>query len=268
MDCAEALERLEEAFLGPGKLRALESDGSAAGIALRDHLSTCEGCSRELRAWRVAAQALDAATPDSVVASVGVRGRLLEAVVAEPRSMLEPTLATSPVAGAATAAARGQSAMSAVTRAALAAAAAVLLFAAGALLGGPLGLVPTPAAPPALDRAAFISAAVDRVLAQPGHRVLELHDQAGARSGTLVFDQASRELVVVSRALEPSATGREYHCFVERDGERSWVGRMVEYEGISWWAGPLDEPADAGGPGDRFLVVREGDTEPALSGGL
>jgi hypothetical protein len=41
---------------------------------------------------------------------------------------------------------------------------------------------------------------------------------------------------------------------------------MHFYEDTGYWAGPVDAPTDPGQPGDQFLVVLDGQTEPALAG--
>jgi len=264
MDCAETLGRIEAARLGPGKLRSLETDQSEAGVALREHMSTCQGCARELSAWRHADLVLRAATPDSLSASPDVRAGLLAAIATRPRS--EAATARLPAVAPAEVAVRLRAGVPDIVRIGIAAALGALIFVAGAALGGPLGIVP-PSAPGSGREAgaAFVSAAVDRVLALPTHQVVELRDASGARSGTILFDDGTRELVVVSRTLRAASTDQEYGCYVERDGMWTRIGRMVEYEGISWWVGELSEPPDAGRPGDRFVVALEVGS-PTLSG--
>lgn len=264
MDCAESLDRIEAAVLSPGRLRSLETDQSEAGIALRQHISMCEECARELRAWRYADLALRAATPDSVMPSPDARARLLTAIAGLPAR--EPVADHQPVVPPAGVAVRIRPAVPDVARIGVAAALAALIFVTGAALGGPLGIAPpAPSGSGQEEGAAFVSAAVDRVLAQPAHQIVELQDASGSRSGTLLFDDSTRELVVVSRTLRPAPADAEYGCYVERDGEWTRIGRMVEYEGISWWVGELIEPPDGGRPGDRFVVALEIGT-PTLSG--
>lgn len=260
MDCAETLGLIESAVLGPGKLRALETGQSVDGMALRRHLSTCAECAREVDAWRIADLALRAATPESLSASPALRARVLAEITGMPRA---DHAAERPPEDVPT---RVRPAVPDVARIALAAALAALIFVTGAALGGPIGIAPP--ATPSSDReagAAFVSAAVDRVLGRPAHRVVELVDAVGSRSGTILFDEGTRELVVVSRTLSPAPAGTEYGCYVEREGEWTRIGRMIEYEGTSWWVGELTEPGEAGRPGDRFIVALETGT-PTLSG--
>ncbi|MEO8461892.1 MAG: hypothetical protein ABI555_01655, partial [Chloroflexota bacterium] len=49
---AEALERLADLALEPGRLARLESDGSTEMVALRSHLAACDRCATELAGWR------------------------------------------------------------------------------------------------------------------------------------------------------------------------------------------------------------------------
>lgn len=276
---AEALDRLEAAFLAPGGWPALEAGATEDAAAIREHLAGCPDCAAEQRAWHVAGWALAENVPDTLRAPAGARERTLAAVadtaVTRPVRVLAtppsdpPPSATPLVVPASMRAPRPSTPRPAVL--ALAAAFAAALFLAGAVLGGPLGLVSQDPHDVAVTdtQAAAVASAVDRVLQQPEHVTVPLLDAAGAAGGSVLFDPDSRQLVVLSEALEPVPAGSEYGCYLERDGERTRVGRLKVVDDAAFWMGPMAEPADAGRSGDRFVVIRDDRPEaPVLSGGF
>ncbi len=302
MDHAEVLDRLEAAFVGPGKLAALEADTSPEGAALREHLESCVACAQEYRAWRAAARALDLVTPDSVHAPTEARARILAAVAGSARATQRGSVPAAqpaatpislPVAAvpaaqpaampAATSASQAVSAEAGVPHVddaptpfrrpaaprpawiGLAAAAAVIVFLAGAFLAGPLGLSPAGEAPDGVP--VVVTAAMDRILQQPDHREITLADAAGHASGTLLLDPGAHQIVVLSSALAAAPTGKTYDCYLDRNGQRTWVGQMDSTDGFAYWAGPLADPAGAGQSGDRFeVVLGDASAAPMLSG--
>ncbi len=282
MDHAEVLDRLEAAFLEPGGLAALDAEPSEEAAAIREHLGGCPGCAAERRAWHIAGWAMADNVPDTLSAPLAARARILAAVagtgVARPvsgsvpfgappvasHSSVTPLVVPAGIPGS-------RSATPRPAMLALAAAFAAALFLAGAVLGGPLGLVSDDRNDVAVidTQAAAVAAAVHRVLQRPEHVTVPLVDAAGEAGGSVLFDPASSELVVVSEALEAIPEGREYGCFLERDGERTRVGRLKVVGDAAFWMGPMTEPADAGRSGDRFVVVRDDRPEvPVLSGGF
>jgi hypothetical protein len=280
MDHAEVLDRLEAAFLTPGGLPALHVDRSDEATSLRAHLATCWECAVEHRAWEVAGFAMDANVPETLRAPSGARERTLAAVAttgvarAASAPMRPPTdlrLSTSAPIEPAALVPPGRVATPRPRVLAIAAAFAAAIFLAGAVLGGPLGLVSQegPDTSVADARVAAVASAVDRVLQQPEHMIVALVDAAGVSGGSVLFDPMSRELVVVSQALEVIPEGREYGCFLEREGQRIRVGRLQVVGDAAYWMGPMDAPRDAGRSGDRFVVVRDDRPEaPVLSGGF
>jgi hypothetical protein len=290
MDHAEVQARLEAATAGPGKLAGLEADRSPEGLELLRHLESCAECRKELEAWRLVGASLAVATPDTVGASPEARNRILAAVVAEgvargagasvpPPIPIAPDVPVDPrasmtAAGTSRRPSAGLRRTSAEDREArgtgfrwlaLAAAAAVAIFVLGAILGGPLGLIPQPQEEGS-DADRVVARALD-VLARPGHRTAALTTPTGEPGGFVAMSPGSGELVVVSNALEPPLGGAEYECFLDRDSDRYPIGNMNQITDELWfWAGEVTEPPDAGLPGDEFLVILEGATEPTLSG--
>jgi hypothetical protein len=138
---------------------------------------------------------------------------------------------------------------------AAAAALAVLAFVAGALSMAYLA----PRDDSALARAAMVMAEMAR---DPGTHAMTLHDPTGAPGGTLMYAPDSKMLVVFSEKLtEPEGDG--YDCFLERDGERTWIGPMLFEARTAFWAGPVRSDA-LPQAGDRFLVLDERDDPTPL----
>ena len=137
---------------------------------------------------------------------------------------------------------------------------------AGALLGGPLGL--TPQSDTASAELARVVAAAGDALAESGHTVAALQTADGSPGGAVIASPSSGELIVMSRALPPLENGRRYACLMIRDGTRTKVGYMHFSGNVSYWAGPVKDPADAGQPGDEFVVVPDDaiTQPPTLSG--
>jgi hypothetical protein len=297
MDHAEVLSRLEQAVVGPGKLARIETDRSEAGIALLRHLETCPECRREFEAWRRLDAAMALATPDDLAAPIDARSRVLAAVAAQgvargPGAAVPPPIPLAPDAPLELRAtsATPQTPISSGTRRmrqattqrvpevaasegrgvpfrwlALAAAAAVVIFALGALLGGPLGLIPQPEVRNDLER---VIGGAWGVLSDPDHKTARLETLDGQPGGFVATSWESDRLVVMSDTLEPTSDGTRYECFVVRDGQETRIGNMNPVGDYWFWAGTLEDPvpADVGLPGDEFVIRRQGATEPALSG--
>ena len=101
-----------------------------------------------------------------------------------------------------------------------------------------------------------MSVTVDRVLQDPNHQVIELRDLDGVSRGSVSW--SSRDLVVLTTALAPAPAGRVYRCWIERDGQRSGVGRMVFAGGTSFWVGTLGAWGSASfGSGSTFGISLE-----------
>lgn len=155
------------------------------------------------------------------------------------------------------------------------AAVAVAVFAAGALLGGPLGLAPAPvptATPAFAAGAAPVAGAFADLLAQAGQLTVALTDGDGEPAGAVVVSTADRRLIVVTRTAIPA--DEPWVVAFERDGERTPIGTLVSEPDavsgapVSWWIGELPDalPTDAFATGDRIVVVPEARTweTPAL----
>lgn len=103
---------------------------------------------------------------------------------------------------------------------------------------------------------ANVTAALDRVIVDPGHRAVELRSGDGSVGGSVAW--SSHDLVVLSTALAPPPAGTVYRCWIERDGERAPIGRMFFAGGTSYWTGSLDEWATTSlTAGSRFGISLE-----------
>jgi hypothetical protein len=88
---------------------------------------------------------------------------------------------------------------------------------------------------------------------------------AGA-SGTVEFSATTGQLVVVASGLTEPAGNQQLGCWIEVDGNRRSIGRMVFGGGISYWVGSVVRLGTIA-PGTKFGVSLPGD-EPVLVGQL
>ncbi len=243
MDHAEVRERLADLALEPARLWGLEDDGSPDGVALREHLDACEACHAELVAIRRTDGALrdalaageEAEPPAALRAPPGLRASVLDAsaIRRSPRPRLPLALA----------------------------AALVLALTSGGFLlqrSAQLDVASTE-----LAGLSSATAALDRILADPDHRVVTLRAADGMAGGTVAWDGS--EVVVLATSLTRPTDGRIYRCWVEEGGDRSGVGTMWFSGSTAYWAGTLDEWGAALGPGSRFgvsLIQPAGGGEP------
>jgi Anti-sigma-K factor rskA, C-terminal len=256
VDHAEVRDRLQDALLGPGKLTALEAGASAEGAQLAAHLEACPACRRELDALWETSAALAAAAPDDLHAPPEARERVLRAIhgTGALRGPGRPQLLRP-------SSVRGLQAWPAR----LAAIAAVVLFAAGGLLAMRLASELDEAAKTTAELSRIVVATED-LLRDPSAVRVALARPDGYEAGSLLASRDQDRIVVLAQDLPEPPSGGSYFCYLERDGRRIPVGYMHLAGDLAYWAGPMAEPADAGSPGDRFLVVREWDGMPALVG--
>lgn len=247
---AEAHERLADLALEPG---ALDRLGSPEADELAAHVATCEPCRHDVDAWRRTHARLeeargtgpdrvalgDLAADDPIVTPPALRAAVRRAVRDLPRAGAS-TPATRGPASAPVAPVgpgwrflpRGRRAAGRVLR--LVAVVGIVALGAGLLLDQSIRLDRTRQQTAALEA---VAATLDRVLRDPDHRVVDLRDADGAIRGSLSW--SSRDLVVLTTALEPPPPDRVYRCWIERNGVRSPVGRMWFAGGTAFWSGSL-----------------------------
>lgn len=232
MTHAEARELMEALFATP----ADAGPDAAARGALVAHLAECPDCAREHAALAATAAALQLAYGPPPA----LRQRVLDAVARTGRDR-------SGAAAASPSAATGGRLIAFPRALAAAAALAVLAFVAGAL--SMVYLAPRES-DSALAKAAMVMAEMAR---DPSAHAMTLRDPNGAPGGTVMYAPDSSMLVVFSEMLEEPASGR-YDCYLEREGQRTWIGPMLFEDDTAFWAGPVrtDTPPRQG---DRFLVL-------------
>ena len=267
---AEAHERLADLALEPG---ALDRLGPAATDALGAHVVTCETCRRDVEAWRrTHARLLEARGPgedrvdlaqlagdDPIVAPPELRGAVLAAARRTPPAGRSPGVVTGrnvapaevvvpvPIVSRASAmrlSGRGRPAIGRFLP--LVAVLAIAIVGAGFVVNQAGRL---DRAGQEVARLEAVTASLNRVLRDPAHQVVDLRRADGSSSGSLSW--SSRDLVVLTTALEPPPPDRVYRCWIERNGKRSPVGQMWFAGGSAFWNGTLDEWAttsfEAGG---------------------
>ncbi|TAL07114.1 MAG: anti-sigma factor [Chloroflexota bacterium] len=248
---ADAHERIADLSLEPDGLLTLAreladvdagANSSPAHRELLAHVVGCAECRADVVAWSrthgMVREALIDATGSGLVADLADAPR-----VAAPAGLRDAVLAQirqDPEPGADRSIRSLRPDWSMIRRIRLrsvlpiAAVLAVIVVAGGALLDGSARLGRAESEAVALEA---MSVTVDRVLQDPDHRVIELRDLDGISRGSVSW--SSRDLVVLTTALAPPPEGRVYRCWIERDGQRSGVGRMVFAGGTSFWVGTL-----------------------------
>ena len=267
MDHAEARELLLDLASEPARLRELDRDPGAGAAGLRAHVATCAACGADRDAWRATFAALDMAIRadvtggDDPARSLGDLARSAGSVT-PPARLRERTLAIAleetpvPLRRAAT------PRRSLRPAAWLAIAAALVVFVGGAAIAVDRSRQ--------LDQAraenaalAGVTATLDQILQDPGHRVATLTTSAGAPAGSLSWSASNGTVAVLSTALQAPPAGQVYRCWIEQDGARVPVGEMQFSGSTAYWAGSLASWGYAPAPGDRFTVS----LEPAAGGG-
>jgi hypothetical protein len=272
MDHGAAHERIEELLLEPARLAALEASRAPEDLALREHLAGCPTCRADLEGWaRIQATLADAipATAAGAAAAVepmeppaSLRARVLSAVRAEAPA--EPASLTAvPMAGAR---ARPWAWFGGPRTSwlSLAAALVVLVVGAGVLLNQAARLSTEQARAESLGEAV---AAVERILAEPGHRIVALKAQGGADAGSISWSR--HDWVVLTSALGEPATNQRFTCWLENGSKSVRVG-VMEFAGqTAYWVATVDNwktwEIDAT---TRFVVSLEPAGAQTRSGGI
>lgn len=243
MDHGAAHERIEELLFEPARLVGLESSRAPEDLALREHLAGCPTCRADLEGWaRLQAAVSDALPGIAAEAAAAVepmepppslRARVLSAVRAEAPTE-SASLAPVPMAEARPRrlAWFGQPRTAWL---ALAAALVVLVVGAGFAVDQAARLSDEQARAESLGEAV---AAVDRILAEPQHRIVALKTQGGADAGSISWSR--HDWVVLTSALGEPATDQRYTCWLENGSKSVRVG-VMEFAGQSaYWVATVD----------------------------
>ena len=251
MDHAAAHERIEDLLLEPTRLAALAASDAPSDVALRAHLETCPTCRADLEGWERIQRHLADALPDSAreataaVEPIELPPSLRASVLAEARDT-DPSPAPFVLA-------RARSRRAVATWIGLAAS-IIVLTGAGVITVDQVAR--RMAAETEANALSSALAAVDRVLEEPGHRVVNLQNAAGDASGSISW--SSHDLVVLTTALAPPAADHRYRCWLEEGGSNVPVGWMYMAGTTAYWVGSLDEWATFQiGPATRFVVTLE-----------
>jgi hypothetical protein len=258
MDHGTAHERIEDLLLEPGRLAALPTSRAPEDAALRDHLAGCPACRADLDGWARMQAAVSDALPASIDAAniavqpVELPPSLRARVLASVRpAAAETSLAPVPMAGGSRRWAIGSPPRAAWLG--LAAALVVMIVGAGVLVRQAAELSTAQEEAQGLTQAV---AAVDRILSEPGHRVVGLTTPQGAAGGSISWTR--HDLVVLSTALAAPKPGEIYRCWLNSDGQGWAVGRMYFAGDTAYWVGSLDEWASFEiGPTTKFRVSLE-----------
>lgn len=264
IDHAAAHERIADLALEPGRLAALDASPAALDLALVEHAATCDDCRAEIEAWRrtqalvalgVAGQPVDEPGIVPILAPESLRDAVLATVAAEPPAVTS-TLTTGP----------RPRRIGWGRRNLLAIAAAVVVVIAGAGLVADLAMRFDEASAEA-RRMQYVVRVVDRVMADPDHRIADLREPDGTRAGSVSW--SSHDFVVLTTALPPPADDKLYRCWLS-DGGPGWaVGEMYFVDKTGYWVGELDEWTTFEiGPNTVFRVSLEpADADPAARSG-
>lgn len=251
---AAAHERLVDLALEPG---ALDRVGPPATDPLSAHLATCNTCDRVVRAARRTHAALEAAR-GSGEDRLGLGDLATDEPIdlpAELRASVLGAIRDLPAVdrrGSSVGLAGNQPRPAALASGGRFGIAGRRFGIAGRLLPlvAVLGIVAVGAGllldqASRLDRARGETAAlealavtVDRILRDPGHRVVGLRGADGTATGSVSW--SSRDIAVVALSLEPPPPDRVYSCWIERGGVRSPVGEMLFAGRTAYWNGSLD----------------------------
>ena len=252
MDHDDVLEQLELAAVETGGLDRFVAGDTPTAAAVVAHLAGCDRCAEELRRLSRAGPLLRdlvRTTPppelrERTLAFVKEHGR--ERGDRVPQGVFETAgapMAASSTSRTPTAARRSVRAIL-PWAATIAAGVAVIFSGASYLANRDLAdrLSAQATSISALER---VQTATIEVTGDPGARRVELASTGGGETnGTLLFSPSTARLVVVAYDLERPASGQEYRCWVEIDGQRRNVGRMFFADELAFWVGDTPEVRD------------------------
>jgi hypothetical protein len=260
MDHAAAHERIEDLLLDPRRLADLERSSAPDDVALREHVAGCPACRADLDAWRSVEQAIASSLPRSASEAAAateptelppsLRAWVLEKARSEPRAPRSSDSAPSRRAGRLVPL--------------LAMAAALIL-----LVGGSAVVVLDQAAKRAAAEAetaalTTLMAAVDRVLATPAHKVVQLNRPDGTSAGSISWSR--HDWVVITTALARPPAGSSYVCWLVEDDSAQVIGEMQFAGDTAFWAASVDKWATWEiTPTTRFVVTLQPEGTSRLS---
>ena len=269
MDHAAAHERIEDLLLDPRRLADLDASSAPDDVALREHVAGCAACRADLDAWRTVERAIAASLPRSADEAASateptelppsLRAAVLSRARSEPKGSVVPASGTgAPVAIDA------RRARSSRLGPLLALAASLVVIV------GSVGLVVDQANRRHVaetETAALTSAlgAVNRVLAAPGHVVVQLHDPTGTNAGSISWSR--HDWVVITNALAAPPAGQTYTCWLVEGDNAQRIGTMQFAGETAFWVASIDNWATWEiKPTTRFVVTLQPSDTTTLSG--
>jgi Anti-sigma-K factor rskA len=255
MDHDDVLEQVELAAVEPGGLERLVAGDTPMAAAVAAHLAGCDRCAEELRRLSRAAPLLRdvvRTTPpadlrDRTLAYVRAHGRERGALAVQgsDEASGEPAGGAASSVTARTVDRASRSVREILPWAAtIAAAVALVVSGAGFIANRDMAqqLASRSLTISALER---VQVATLELTGDPAARRVELASTTGGETtGTLLFSPSTSELVVVAYDLARPASGQEYRCWVEIDGQRHDVGRMFFADELAFWVGDTPEVSD------------------------
>lgn len=263
MDHAAAHERIETLLLDPRRLAALDASEAPEDVALREHVTGCATCRADLDAWRGLEAAISASLPRFAA----------EAAAATEPTELPPSLRAAVIAKARAEPKRPaepRSIDSAPSRrsnrfAPLLAIAASLVLVVGSAV---LVLDQTTKAQTAETEVAALTTAlgaVNRVLAEPGHVVVQLHQPDGTNAGSISWSR--HDWVVITNALARPPAGQTYLCWLVDEKGATRIGSMQFAGETAYWVASVDKWATWEiTPTTRFVVTLQGSGDTQRTG--
>jgi hypothetical protein len=118
-----------------------------------------------------------------------------------------------------------------------------------------------------VTRVGAAAAAVEAVLRDANHQVVQLERPSdGSSGGSIMWSPASGNVVILATALDEPA-GTTYRCWVEHGGTRTVLGSMWSTDGLVYWSGALADWGGAIEPGSTVGVsvqAPDGSAGPAV----
>jgi Anti-sigma-K factor rskA len=255
MDHDDVLEQLELAAVEPGGLERMMAGDTAMAAAAVAHLAGCDSCAEELRRLSRATPLLRdlvRTTPpadlrDRTLAYVRAHGRERSEVAAQgsETAAVDPGMVAASVATDRPADRSSRSRREILPWAATIAAVVALVVSGAAFLVNRDMVDRLAAQVTTISALERVQTATIELTADPDTRRVELASTAGGEtSGTLLFSPSTTDLVVVAYDLPRPASGQEYRCWVEIDGQRHDVGRMFFADELAFWVGKTPEVSD------------------------
>jgi hypothetical protein len=260
MDHIEARTRLMDLAVEPARLRLLGRDASPDTAELRAHLATCRECRAELEGWRSTIAAIETAVSTAPADDETPVGSFRELGASDAAVVLPPALRARTLASVQRSASPIRS-ISAARRPSrlpvwLAVAAALVVV----IASGFVAVDRTQQ----LDRQkaessamAAVTADLNLLLQDPGHRVAQLTTPDGKTAGTITWSVSKDSLVVMAQALASPPSGQVYRCRIVSDGTGEIVGEMKFSGSLAYWAGRLGYWGGSFTPGSVFTVSLE-----------